>query len=209
AAEDYPEETGERVTDLSAQPVEFSQLPEIIQTVSSSDKKYPQVPVLEKGIKRTEGFKNATAMSVANPAVSVLPSPDVESQVDSKLFQIETELENPVVLQRPQRVIRTLFSKAVLPDYAWLMDTLRTKLESVKTYPSLAKANHWQGRVVVQIRVDGDGRIANPEIEESSGYPVLDQAALDALQAASPLTLSYRLDGPPIVMLIPLNYQLE
>jgi len=96
-----------------------------------------------------------------------------------------------------------------LPDYGWLMDTLRAKLERVKVYPASAKAGHVQGRVVVQVSIDGDDRIANSEIEESSGYPVLDQAALDTLQAASPLALSHRLDGPPIVMLIPLNYQLE
>jgi periplasmic protein TonB len=103
---------------------------------------------------------------------------------------------------------RTLFSKTVLPDYTWLMDTLRTKLERVKTYPALAKANHWQGRVVVQVHIERDG-IANSEIEESSGHAVLDRAALEALQGVSPLTLAHELNSSPVVMLVPLNYQLE
>lgn len=87
----------------------------------------------------------------------------------------------------------------------WLMDTLRTKLERVKTYPTSEKINHWKGCMVVQVRIEGDDRIANPEIEESVGHPALDRAALEALQAASPLMLAHDLDGRPVVMLVQLS----
>jgi protein TonB len=83
------------------------------------------------------------------------------------------------------------------------------RLERVKVYPASAKASGAQGRVVVQVSIHGDGSMTNSGIEETSGYPVLDQAALDAVRAASPLKLAHVLDGPPIVMLVPLNYQLE
>ena len=206
--ETYPEKTGERNAEPSAQSVELPQQAERVQMVSSPNRTY-QRPALEKTAKKKEGFNRATAMFVPSPVASVLPPPDVESQTDSKLVQIKTEVENPPVLQRPQSVTRTISNKAVLPDYGWLMDTLRTKLELVKTYPALAKTKHWQGRVVVQVSIERHGRIVNPEIEESSGNPVLDRAALEALQAASPLTLAHDLEGGPVVMLVPLNYQLE
>lgn len=209
AAATYPEEAGERVADSSSQSVASPQPAEIVPAVSSPARKHQRLPALESITTRSEEFSGATAMSVASPAASILPPPEVENPTDSKLVQIAAELEHPAVLQRPQSVTRTLFSKIVLPDYAWLMDTLRTKLERVKTYPALARANHWQGRVVVQVSIGGDGRIANLEIEESSGHPVLDRAALEALQAASPLMLAHGLEGSPVVMLVPLNYQLE
>jgi TonB family protein len=209
AVETYPEKTGERNAQPSAQSVALPEQAEIVQMVSSPNRTYQRRPALEKSAKKTEGFNRATAMFVPGPVASVLPPLDVESQTDSKLVQIKTEVENPPVLQRPQSVTRMISNKAVLPDYGWLMDTLRTKLELVKTYPALAKAKHWQGRVVVQVSIERHGRIVNPEIEESSGNPVLDRAALEALQAASPLTLAHGLEGGHVVMLVPLNYQLE
>lgn len=166
-------------------------------------------PISEKARRKTDDLKRAAVMPVVASSETVQPPPEVNRQRDSNRFQVETQLESPTVLQRPPVLTRELVDRMALPDYGWLMNTLRAKLERVKVYPASAKADHVQGRVVVQVSIDGDGRIVNPEVEESSGSPVLDQAALDALQAASPLTLSHRLDGPSIVMLIPLNYQLE
>lgn len=174
----------------------------------------PQMP--RQGLSLPEGpstvneeFGRAAAMSGSRSAASSLPPLDVESPAESKAVQVEAELERPVVLQRPQSVTRTLVRKAILPDYGWLMDQLRSKLERVKTYPAMARANHWQGRVVVQVNIEEDGRIVNPVIEESSGYSLLDRAALEAVQAASPLTLVHGLESGAVVMVVPLNYQLE
>jgi len=168
-----------------------------------------QEPVYEKSRKKVHDVKSVAAMPVMRSSESVLPPPDVEHQHDSDRLQVETQPESPTVLQRGPVLTRTLIDRTAVPDYGWLMTTLRSKLERVKVYPVSAKASHVQGKVVVQVSIYGDGRIGTPAIEESSGSAILDQAALDALRAASPLTLSHRLEGAPIVMLIPLNYQLE
>jgi periplasmic protein TonB len=168
-----------------------------------------QERVSEKSRRKVHDLKSVAAVPVMRSSESVLPPPEVEHQRDSDRLQVEAQPESPTVFQRPQVFTRPLIDRIALPDYGWLMNTLRSKLERVKIYPASAKAGHVQGRVVVQVSIYGDGRIANPEIEESSGSSILDQAALDALLAASPLTLSHRLEGTPIVMLVPLNYQLE
>lgn len=162
-----------------------------------------------------ESLKSAPAppttdvMPDAQSGESALPPPEVQARHDAKMLQVETELESPTVVQRPQSVTRPVITRTALPDYTWVMDVLRTRLEAVKVYPSSARANHAEGRVVVQVSILGDGRIMNPEIEESSGHSVLDQAAVAALRAASPLKLTHLLEGAPVIMLVPLNYQLE
>lgn len=156
-----------------------------------------------------EDAVRTAAMVVTNPATSLLPPPQVESQLESSSLEVETQLERPNVFQRPQAVTRSTVTRTAFPDYGWLMEELRTRLERVKAYPASAKATHTQGRVIVQVRVQGDGRLLNPVIEESSGYPILDQAALAALHAASPLKLDHVLGEASVVMLVPLNYQLE
>lgn len=161
---------------------------------------------------KSQGPNNHTPpdmVPIAASQVESLPPPDVKHLRDSSAFQVETRVETPPILQRPLSVTRALVTRTTLPDYTWLMDTLRAKLERVKVYPASAKAAHAQGKVLVQIGIQRDGRIVNPLIEESSGYRVLDQAALDALEAASPLVLEHELDGAMVVMLVPLSYQLD
>lgn len=186
-----------------------SVLQEMTTPAVSPRQRSDQESVPERSRRKTDDLKRAAGMPVVTSSETVQPPPEVERQRDLNRLQVETELESPTVLQRPPVLTRELIDRMALPDYGWLMNTLRAKLERVKVYPASAKTSHVQGRVVVQVSIDGDGRIANPEIEESSGSSILDQAALDALQAASPLTLSHRLEAPSVVMLIPLNYQLE
>jgi len=151
----------------------------------------------------------ARAMTAASTSESSTPPPDMASESKSNMVQVQAEPVQTAVLHRPSAVVKNLVSQAIRPDYGWLMNTLRTRLEDVKAYPPPAKANHMQGRVVVQINIEPDGRITNAQIQQSSGYPVLDLAALEALQAASPLRLAHELNGRSVVMLVPINYQLE
>lgn len=170
----------------------------------------PSVALPPKTLAReADELPRAAIVSAANSANSPVPPPEMEHPFDSSRLEVETHIDSPTVLQRPQSVSRPIVTRSTVPDYTWLMDALRTKLERVKVYPASARANELQGRVVVQVSIHGDGRMTNSEIEESSGHPVLDQAALDTLRAASPLELKHVVEGPPLVMSVPLNYQLE
>ncbi|MCE3223011.1 MAG: putative Protein TonB [Nitrospira sp.] len=94
------------------------------------------------------------------------------------------------------------------PDYGWLTDPLLRRIDRLKQYPASARMNHQEGRVIVRIVIEEDGRITSVAIAKSSGHDVLDQAALDTLRRASPVTLSRPLDTSPLTVQIPLNYRL-
>ena len=49
-------------------------------------------------------------------------------------------------------------------------------------YPWSARVNGWQGTVFIRVRVTPEGRVASLEVNKSSGYPVLDSAALEAIR---------------------------
>lgn len=48
-------------------------------------------------------------------------------------------------------------------------------------YPSEARLNKWQGRVIVRVLVEASGKVANAQVAQSSGYDALDQAAEEVL----------------------------
>ena len=49
-------------------------------------------------------------------------------------------------------------------------------------YPRLARRRGWQGQVMLTVEVSPQGRAAAVIIANSSGYPLLDEAALDAVR---------------------------
>lgn len=51
-------------------------------------------------------------------------------------------------------------------------------------YPDEARRQGWQGRVLLHVAVDADGRVAGASVLESSGVDVLDEAALRDVKSA-------------------------
>ena len=49
-------------------------------------------------------------------------------------------------------------------------------------YPAKARRRGWQGRVLLEVRVTATGVVAGLKVEQSSGHPILDQAALKAVR---------------------------
>ena len=51
------------------------------------------------------------------------------------------------------------------------------------SYPDLARRNGWEGRVMIRVEVSAEGRPLSTAIAKSSGFGVLDQAALRAVKS--------------------------
>lgn len=49
-------------------------------------------------------------------------------------------------------------------------------------YPKLARKRGWQGRVILSVHINAEGRAVHIQIKQSSGHKVLDRAALRALK---------------------------
>ena len=63
-----------------------------------------------------------------------------------------------------------------------MLGALKTRLSQYLTYPPLARDRGWEGKVLLGLRVEPDGRFDKIRIERSSGYAVLDNSALNSLK---------------------------
>ncbi len=77
------------------------------------------------------------------------------------------------------------------------------------SYPRWAMANGWQGKMVIAIEIREDGSVGLYQLMHSTGYKVLDEAAIEALQ-------SWKFhpaikEGKPtkICIQIPIRFQLQ
>lgn len=130
---------------------------------------------------------------VAEPVERVSPSVEAEART----------VEHRVVQQRLVRIRQTQ------ADYGWLRDSLWRRIEELKRYPTQAKANHWEGKVVVEAIIRDDGEVVALSIAESSGRAVLDQEAMAVMKKASPLALKHPLGTRTITILVPISYRLD
>ena len=55
-----------------------------------------------------------------------------------------------------------------------------------KRYPLAARDNGWEGDVVVRLEVSASGELRELKVRKSSGYPALDEQALEMFRLASP-----------------------
>ncbi len=69
----------------------------------------------------------------------------------------------------------------------WL-DSWRRKVEQLGTlnYPSAARRSGLKSNPVLEVTINRDGTLAEARVRRSSGYPEVDQAALDILKLSSP-----------------------
>jgi TonB family protein len=61
-----------------------------------------------------------------------------------------------------------------------------TRVKLLKTerplYPRMAREQGWQGKVILRAHVTAEGTVKNATVQESSGFPVLDDSAVQAVK---------------------------
>jgi protein TonB len=66
------------------------------------------------------------------------------------------------------------------------MRRLREKIESIWEYPAEARARRLYGDLKIRFTIRKDGRLGAIELVRTSGYKVLDDAAIKALKDGEP-----------------------
>lgn len=63
---------------------------------------------------------------------------------------------------------------------------VRQKIARAKYYPGIARRRGMEGQPVIAFTLNKWGRLTGVQLAQSSGYQLLDQAALEAVQKAEP-----------------------
>jgi protein TonB len=155
-------------------------------------------PVMESlPVESSESQVITSQVVMTDPVVSS-ESPTVEQRFESTEVAVERKVQQKLVHYRRTQA-----------DYGWLRDMLWKRIEELKRYPRIARENHWEGRVVVQVVIKADGTVGELSVAESSGHALLDEEALAVMRKASPLTLKHQLEKSQITILVPISYRLE
>lgn len=122
--------------------------------------------------------------------VTDLPQPDVDAV---KSITPTTE-KQPETVKQPQPEVKSITS-TMEKQQETIKTMPRPSQETISTkskpgyfqnrppkYPPLAKQMHQEGLVLLMVEVDRKGMAVKVEVKQSSGYQLLDQAALEAVR---------------------------
>ncbi len=108
----------------------------------------------------------------------------------------------------PQVAMATRSAPSVKADYGWLAESLRQRLAEIKRYPSAARLNGWEGKVVLRAVIRADGHLSEVKVHRSSGHEVLDNAAMEAIRLVCPLHMTNTMGAVEVAVYVPIVYSL-
>ena len=144
-----------------------------VTTVAPTPKKAPSQPQKVK----TEAAPKAS-----------LPTFD-SSQLSSEISSLEAELANEQQLYAKRPKIYRMSAASTMRDKgAWYKEDWRKKIERIGNlnYPEQARREKIYGKLRLLVSINRDGSLHEVLVLESSGQPLLDQAAQRIVRLAAP-----------------------
>ena len=134
--------------------------------------------------------KTASKADTPRAAEPTAPAPEIDSaQLSTEIASLEAQLshERQQYAKRP-RVHRLNAASTMRDKGAWYKEEWRRKIERVGNlnYPDEARRQHLYGSLRLLVAINSNGTLREVSILESSGQPVLDQAALRIVRLSAP-----------------------
>ncbi|HVG01919.1 MAG TPA: TonB family protein [Nitrospira sp.] len=147
-----------------------------------------------------------TTQSAALSEPEAAPSTPSTEPVASPTDAVVAAPSSQATTKEQQVVANAAISKT---DNRWLGDSLHRRISELKKYPSMARMNGWEGKVVLKVSIRKDGELKDVQVVTSSGHASLDQAAMEAVRRACPLHMQHELTAPMVVLHVPVSYRLN
>ncbi|MEP6960096.1 MAG: TonB family protein [Nitrospirota bacterium] len=160
----------------------------------------PMVTEATSIVKQDEAQMAVSAESAAQTAPSNATSTTLEQTAQSDLAP--TPMQMAAISPAPT-------STPAKRDYGWLSETILRRVEELKRYPTSARVDRAEGKVVVKAVINEDGSVGEVEVFQSSGHHGLDKAAIDTLRQAAPFHLPRPLGQSGMTIKIPMSYRLD
>lgn len=112
-----------------------------------------------------------------------------EQRLQQQIATLETQIGTQQQLLSKKAAVKTISSNSTTQsNEAAYIENFRQQAYHVgnQNYPQEARANGLKGDVRLMVIIDPSGKVKAIKLLESSGYPVLDEAAKDSVRKAAP-----------------------
>lgn len=140
----------------------------------------------------------------------VQPNPPPPQTSTPEVIAVAPKVETPQVVAPPPPPKPTVTPAEVDQAHEGYGTTLFNAISKFKKYPTIAARRGWEGKVIVELSLDGNGKLKSKKIIQNSGYEVLDQQALEMVDKALPFPEPPEaLRGSGFTIRVPIPFKLE
>lgn len=157
--------------------------------------------------------REQTAQADSTPIIPETPTSTAAATTPTiRSEQAPPAVDLPLTSSQPAQIasLATPTSHAQAKrDYGWLSETILRRVEELKRYPAEARLDRAEGKVVLKAVIRDDGSVDDVEVFQSSGFQILDHAAVDLMKQATPFHLPHPLGTSKVTVKIPMSYRLD
>lgn len=148
-------------------------------------------------------------ISASNPDPKVITSQNTKIPPPRKQ-QFNSKKTTELSVTESVKNIKRIDKKSNSINSQQIESIIKTELSKYFYYPKSAQRKNWQGQVILSFTILPSGSIDKIQINKSSGYTSLDNAAINALgQIKREKSLSLALNGHRLEQLLPVSYKLH
>jgi protein TonB len=194
------------------EPAETAPAAEHAPAISSDSTAAPaEAPSAVQNVRNEQGVRPEAASDPPREMVADSPRPTAVEvpKPSEQAAPAAVAPSSPAIMESPSPVAKAdTPSSGAKADHRWLAESLWRRVAELKRYPSAARLNGLEGKVVLKAIIRSDGHLAEVSVQKSSGHSVLDEAAMEAVKQACPLHMKHELGTPHIVVSLPIVYSL-
>jgi protein TonB len=143
------------------------------------------------------------------PIKEVLTKPEPKPTKPSPIKEIiKPEPITPII--KPEKITRSKTKNKPTPTIESYSVTLTKAIAKQKKYPRIAQMRGWQGEIIIDLEIDGQGNLIKSKIKQRSKFKILDDEGMNMIKRASPFPKPPKeLESKIFNVIVPISFKLQ
>lgn len=126
---------------------------------------------------------------------------------------VKPEQIEPII--KPEKIAQPEVTKSVSPSVIKksiesYSSTLAKAIAKQKKYPRIAQLRGWQGEMIIDLKIDGQGNLIESKIKKGTKFKVLDTEGMNMVKRASPFPKPPKnLESSVFNVIVPISFKLK
>jgi len=175
-----------------------------IPSLNLKDAKLPIELDIDILINQPERIKEVLSMPEPKTIKKIKPK---ELLPIKKIVKPEIVKPEPIALPKKNNNISPSAIKKTIESYS---AKLTKSIARQRRYPRIAQMRGWQGEIIIDLKIDGQGNLIKAKIKQGSEFKILDTEGMNMVKRASPFPKPPKeLESKIFNVVVPISFKLQ
>ena len=141
------------------------------------------------------------------------PKPKLKPKPLKKIIPIKPLPINEIVKPEPIALPKqnnNISPSAIKKSFESYSAKLTKSISRQKRYPRIAQMRGWQGKIIIDLKIDGHGNLIKAKIKQGSEFKILDTEGMNMVKRASPFPKPPKeLESKIFNVIVPISFKLQ